>query len=69
MIAETLDCDLTALFEGAATEHNNASVCPFSMRAIRLATFYDQLPNDTVREALFKLAKVMARDSEVANRD
>lgn len=69
MIAETLDCDLTALFEGVATEHNNASVRPFSMRAIRLATFYDQLPNDTVREALFKLARVMARDSEVANRD
>lgn len=69
MIAEALDCDLTALFEGVATEHNNASVRPFSMRAIRLAALYDQLPNETVREALFKLAGVMASDSGVASGD
>lgn len=63
MIAEALDCDLSSLFAGVTDEKRNAPIPSLSMRAVRLAALYDRLPDETVREALFKLAEALTSEN------
>jgi transcriptional regulator with XRE-family HTH domain len=59
LIAEALDCDLSSLFAGIADERHDEPIPVLSARAVRLAALYDRLPDETARDAIFKLALTM----------
>ncbi len=64
VIAEALGCDLSSLFAGVADEGHNDPIPLLSMRAVKLAALYDRLPDEAVRDALFKLALALSGDGE-----
>ncbi len=59
LIAEALDCDLSSLFAGIGDERHDEPIPVLSARAVRLAALYDRLPDETARDAIFKLALTM----------
>ncbi len=55
-ICEVLGCNLNSLFLGVEPGGANVTLPVLSARALRMATLFDRLPSDNLRNAIQRLA-------------